>query len=207
VFLTDARMPLDHLVGDLNDGWRVLQTALAFECLVMGSARGNMADTRQLPVGATIDLFKLARQVGRQDDPIVRQALAELYTLRMIIRWNAERAAAAIKGGTFSPAASLGKLAMSRLLHSSAGLASSLLGPGGTLYGPTVPDASSTNTSLMMAFMNSIGGGSDQIQRNIIGERLLGLPRDVTVDRDVPFRDVLKAAVAPLPAADRPAQD
>jgi len=193
VFLSDARIPADHLVGDLNDGWRVLQTALAHERLVMGSARGAERDARRLPVGATIDLVELARRVGRGGDPLVRQALAELYALRQVIGWNAARAKVASARGTSSPAASLGKLAMSRVLHESAALASALLGPAGTLYGPEVPDAYGANTSSMMAFMNSIGGGSDQIQRNILSERLLGLPKDESTDRDVPFSQVLKA--------------
>ena len=193
VFLTDARIPADHLIGDLNDGWRVLRTALAHERLVMGSSRGPGVESRRLPVGATVDLIELARRVGKNRDPLVRQALANLYALRQVISWNAERAAVAAGQGNFSPAASLGKLAMSRVLHESAGVASALLGPDGSLYGPSVPEAHSSNTSLMMAFMNSIGGGSDQIQRNIIGERILGLPKDVGIDRDLPFRDVPKA--------------
>ena len=79
---------------------------------------------------------------------------------------------------------------MSKPDLSSAGLADALLGPGGTLYGPDQPDAYSSNTSLMMAFMNSIGGGSDQIQRNIIGERVLGLPREQDPSRTLPFREL-----------------
>ena len=193
VFLTDARIPADHLLGDLNDGWRVLQTALAYERLVMGSAGGAGRDARRLPVGATIDLVELARSTGRSGDPGVRQALAELYALRQVIGWNAARARVASERGTSSPAASLGKLAMSRVLHKSAALAATLLGPAGTLYGPGVPDAHTANHSSMMAFMNSIGGGSDQIQRNIVAERILGLAKDPAMDRDVPFRDVPKA--------------
>ncbi len=193
VFITDARAPLDHLVGDINDGWRVLRTALAFERIVMGSTGTRSRDDRRLPVGATIELIELARTKGRSEDRLVRQALAELYILRTVIGWNGERGAAVAARGGASPAASLGKLAMSRLLHTSASVADSLLGPSGTLYGPSVPDANSANVSLMMAFMNSIGGGSDQIQRNIIAERILGLPKDLSTDHDVPFRDVPKA--------------
>jgi alkylation response protein AidB-like acyl-CoA dehydrogenase len=193
VFLTDARIPADHLVGDVNDGWRVLQTALAYERLVMGSAGGAGRDTRRLPVGATIDLVELARSTGHRGDPPVRQALAELYARRQVIGWNAARAKVATERGTSSPAASLGKLAMSRVLHESAALAAALLGPAGTLYGPDVPDAHTANHSSMMAFMNSIGGGSDQIQRNIVSERILGLAKDPATDRDIPFRDVVKA--------------
>jgi alkylation response protein AidB-like acyl-CoA dehydrogenase len=193
VFIDEARTPRNHLVGDLNDGWRVLQTALAFERMVMGSTRGAGADERLVPVGLNLDLLELARRLGKDGDRLVRQQLVELYILRTVIRWNAQRAAQVAGRGGFTPAASLSKLAMSKLLHNSAGLADTILGPAGTLYGPDAPDAHIANTSLMMAFMNSIGGGSDQIQRNIISERVLGLPKDVSVDRDVPFRDVPKA--------------
>lgn len=193
VFIDEARMPRNHLVGDLNDGWRVLQTALAFERMVMGSTRGSGADQRVVPVGFNLDALELARRSGKDRDPLIRQQLVELYILRTVIRWNAQRAAQVAGRGGFTPAASLSKLAMSRLLHDSAGLADTILGPNGTLYGPDAPDAYTANTSLMMAFMNSIGGGSDQIQRNIISERVLGLPKDVSVDRDIPFRDVPKA--------------
>jgi alkylation response protein AidB-like acyl-CoA dehydrogenase len=195
VFLSAARMPADHLVGELNDGWRILQVALAYERLAMGSAPRGASDRRLVPVGATLDLVELARTRGRASDPLVRQALVDLYVLRTLIAWNARRAAAVAAQGGFSPAASLGKLAMSRVLHSSASLADTLLGLTGALYGPTAPEASTANTSLMMAFMNSIGGGSDQIQRNILAERILGLPKDIQVDRDRPFRDVPKATV------------
>src|SRR5579875_1953621 len=206
VFLTDARMPGHHLVGERNDGWRVLRTALGFERLVMGSTGTRSRDDRRLPVGGSIDLFDLAARVGRDRDPLVRQALVELYILRTVIGWNARRAAAIAQRGGFSPAASLGKLAMSRLLHESAGLADRLLGMAGTLYGEQVPDAHSANHALMMAFMNSIGGGSDQIQRNIIAERILGLPKDISVDHDQPFREVPKAAaLRPAPGSLAPA--
>jgi alkylation response protein AidB-like acyl-CoA dehydrogenase len=206
VFLTGAKMPLDHLVGDLNQGWRVLQVALAHERLAMGSTGAGGGEGRRLPVGSRVDLFELARQAGRDRDPVARQALAELYAHRTVIGWNAQRAAAVAERGRTSPAASLGKLAMSHVLHGSASLGDGLLGPEGTLYGPAVPDADAVNTALMMAFMNSIGGGSDQIQRNIIGERLLGLPKDIQTDRDLPFREVPKAEARREPRTDAPEQ-
>jgi len=202
VFLTEARMPLDHLVGDLNQGWRVLQVALGHERLAMGSTGAGGGDGRRLPVGSRLDLFELARRAGRDRDPLARQGLAELYAHRTVIGWNAQRAAAVAERGGSSPAASLGKLAMSHVLHGSASLGDALLGPQGTLYGPAVPDPDAVNTSLMMAFMNSIGGGSDQIQRNIIGERLLGLPKDIQTDRDLPFREVPKAEPRREPETD-----
>src|SRR5580700_9437690 len=94
VFLSAARMPADHLVGELNDGWRILQVALAYERLAMGSAPRGASDLRLVPVGATLDLVELARTRGRASDPLVRQALVEVYVLRTLIAWNARRAAA-----------------------------------------------------------------------------------------------------------------
>jgi alkylation response protein AidB-like acyl-CoA dehydrogenase len=104
VFLTDARIPADHLLGDPNDGWRVLQTALAYERVVMGSATGAAREERRLPVGATLDLIELSRAVGRSGDPLVRQSLATLYSLRQVIAWNAARAKVASAQGSSSPA-------------------------------------------------------------------------------------------------------
>jgi alkylation response protein AidB-like acyl-CoA dehydrogenase len=95
--------------------------------------------------------------------------------------------------GNPSALASLGKLAMSEILHSSAALNSRVLGAEGMLVAPTSAAADEVNRASMTAFVNSIGGGSDQIQRNIIGERVLGLPKEPDVDRDVPFREVRKA--------------
>jgi alkylation response protein AidB-like acyl-CoA dehydrogenase len=93
-----------------------------------------------------------------------------------------------------SPVASLGKLAMSRIVHFGAEVTSNILGAESVLDGPAAPIAAEINRSAFAAFVTSIGGGTDQVQRNIIGERLLGLPKEPEVDKDVPFRDVRKAA-------------
>src|SRR5262249_49625916 len=89
--------------------------------------------------------------------------------------------------------ASLSKLANSRILHGSGTLLRYLSGPAALLYDyDDRADRSSPNAVAMGAFVNSVGGGSDQIQRNIIGERILGLPRSPAPARDLPFRDVRK---------------
>ncbi|MHB1912102.1 MAG: acyl-CoA dehydrogenase family protein, partial [Acidimicrobiales bacterium] len=139
------------------------------------------------------DLVDLARSRGRTSDPLTRQALANLYCLRMVNTWNGVRARAELEQGSSSPAASLGKLAMSRILHSAAHVEGLILGMEATLDGADVPRVSAHNYSQLNAYFTSIGGGTDQVQRNIIGERILGLAKEPEVDREVPFRDVLRA--------------
>jgi alkylation response protein AidB-like acyl-CoA dehydrogenase len=85
---------------------------------------------------------------------------------------------------------SLGKLAMSRILHEEARVRTLILGAGALLEGPDHPRAEDANFLALNAYFTSIGGGTDQIQRNIIGERVLGLPKEPEVDRDMPFRQV-----------------
>jgi len=204
VFLTDARVPDSHRLGEQGGGWWVLQTALAYERAVMGmsgSRPAAAAATTAEPEGATarahgripmpdLSLVDVARAAGRDHDPVVRQRLARLHTLRKVNGWNGARASAATATGGSSPLHSLGKLAMSGILHSAGRLHGHLLGLEGGLDGDSSAAARDANYSQLNAYFTSIGGGTDQIQRNIIGERILGLPREPEVDRDVPFRDV-----------------
>jgi alkylation response protein AidB-like acyl-CoA dehydrogenase len=113
--------------------------------------------------------------------------------------WNMERSKAEIKAGGASPLASFGKLAMAILLHRAARVQAMLLGAEAALDGDGHPVARDANYSQLNAYFFSIGGGTDQIQRNIIGERILGLPREPEVDRDVPFREVASSVPADRP--------
>ena len=137
-----------------------------------------------------LSLIELARAVGKHHDPHVRQALARLHMMRVTNDWNGARAQAEMKAGGSSPLASLGKLAMSGILHYAARVQGHLLGAEATLDGDEHPRPRDANYSQLNAYFTSIGGGTDQIQRNIIGERILGLPREPEIDRDLPFRDV-----------------
>ncbi|HEU0041701.1 MAG TPA: acyl-CoA dehydrogenase family protein, partial [Jiangellaceae bacterium] len=215
VFLDDVRVPADHLVGPLDGGWRVLQTALAYERSVMGDvARGPRSTSPPLgasrddegepqddgtpaPVrqGAEVDLWVLAREMGRDQEPTIRQAIARVHILRTVNRWNGLRAKSQLEQGSSSPILSLGKLAMSRILHEGAHVQRLIVGQEAQLYGKDHPLGDDANFLSLNAFFTSIGGGTDQIQRNIIGERVLGLPREPEIDRDVPFKDVAKATV------------
>jgi alkylation response protein AidB-like acyl-CoA dehydrogenase len=197
VFITDGRVPDTHRLGELNKGWWVLQTALTYERAVMGVSRtggsGRAGATAQahgdIP-RPDLSLVKLAQEVGRADDPRIRQELVKLHEMRTVNDWNAERAKAVMKAGGSSPLASLGKLAMAQILHFAGHLQGEILGMEATLDGDQNPRARDHNYSQQNAYFFSIGGGTDQIQRNIIGERILGLPKEPEVDRDMPFREV-----------------
>jgi alkylation response protein AidB-like acyl-CoA dehydrogenase len=189
VFLTDVVVPAENLLGDLHGGWGVLQTALAYERSLMGEMARGPRSGHASPQGDAM-LVELAREAGRLGDPVVRQDIARVTAYRMLNRLNTARAKQELAQGTSSPIMSLGKLAMSRILHEEARLRTTLLGAGSLLEGPEHPRAEDANFLSLNAYFTSIGGGTDQVQRNIIAERVLGLPKEPEVDRDVAFRHV-----------------
>jgi alkylation response protein AidB-like acyl-CoA dehydrogenase len=199
VFLTDVPVPAGTLVGALNDGWRVLQTALKEERRLMGSELGaaRRKDGDRAPIFTeSNDLIEAARAAGKLGDEEVRQEIMRIHSWRLVNDWTAVRARQQVQAGGGSSLASLGKLAKSRILHSSGALRYRLLGPRGMLYDPADAAAYEVDHELMWGFFNSVGGGTDQIQRNIIAERILGLPKGHEPDRGVPFRDVRKGGSA-----------
>jgi alkylation response protein AidB-like acyl-CoA dehydrogenase len=200
VFLTDVRVPASRMIGNPGDGWKVIQTALAAERVGMGGealapwAGAALADAAQ-------DLVEAARCAGRHGDPLIRQEIVKILSWRMTNTWTGQRAMIEALGGSLA-LANVGKLAMSRILHGAGDLKYRLQGRQSLVYDYSQDCAQSTDHDqstgypvdheLMFAFINSIGGGSDQIQRNIISERVLGLPKGYEPDRGIPFRDVRK---------------
>lgn len=210
VFLTDARVPHVNLLGEPNQGWMVLQTALAYERSAMGEVQKRRKavavintpsradavrsadDERPAPV-PDLSLVELAQATGVNADPVIRQRIAHLYCLVAVNGWNNARAKAEMAQGTSSSVMSLGKLAMSQILHRAGSLQASILGAEAMIGGRDSPRSADATYALLNAFFTSIGGGTDQIQRNIIGERILGLPKEPEVDKSRPFREVLRA--------------
>jgi len=133
-------------------------------------------------------LLRLAHKYGRLGEPALRQEIAQALAHRQLNSLNMQRAIEEIKTNGMSSLMSLGKLSMSRIQHGEARLSGAILGAQVLLE--DTEDAQHANFDAAKAYMNSIGGGTDQIQRNIIAERILGLPKSNDVDRDIPFREV-----------------
>jgi len=187
IFITEARIPARYIVGELNGGWKVLQTALAYERLIMGE---GATERQGKDKSKTHPLIELAQRHNKLDDPGLRQKIAQAVAYRHLNSLNMRRAKAEIIENGSSSLMSLGKLAMSRVQHGEARVAGEILGTAGLLDGDDFSDSADMNFDSAKSYMHSIGGGSDQIQRNIISERILGLPREMEVDRNMPFRDV-----------------
>jgi alkylation response protein AidB-like acyl-CoA dehydrogenase len=187
VFINDAKVPHAYLLGEEGNGWRALQVALAYERSIMGdtarTSRSKKANT----------LIDLAREHGKLDDAAIRDQLATVLAMRELNRLNNARAKASTSTGTSSSIMSLGKLAMSKILHTEAALKTKIIGAQALLSGPENPVGDDVNFQTLNAFFTSIGGGTDQIQRNIIGERVLGLPKEPETDRDIPFRQARRS--------------
>jgi alkylation response protein AidB-like acyl-CoA dehydrogenase len=170
VFFSDVRIPDADRVGDVGRGWHAMMTTLGFErSAASGGGGGNDIIGR---------LLLLARHVGREDDPVVRQLLAGVVTQSRVKSWTQRRAAARRQqGGVPGPEGSLGKLAHTNWLQQVSHVVSVLLGPRLTA------DTGEWGTYAWTEFVLGtpgmrLGGGTDEIQRNTIAERTLGLPRE-----------------------------
>jgi alkylation response protein AidB-like acyl-CoA dehydrogenase len=185
VFLDDVRVPDTLRLGGVGDGWRVALTTLGFERGASGSGAGDQA------VGGSWDQVRaLAGWLGVTGDPVVRQRLAGLHELDRVRHAHALRLSArAGDGGPPGPEGSIGKLLWTSWLCRVSEVVSLLLGPRLTA------DTGEWGTyawaqHVLGAPGYRIAGGSDEIQRNIVGERVLGLPGEPRVDRDLPFSQV-----------------
>jgi alkylation response protein AidB-like acyl-CoA dehydrogenase len=214
VFFTDARVPKDHVVGDVNDGWRVAQTTLANERRFGARSRQTYdpaprrtyqeaqaeADEHFQPyvwypqrAGRADLLIERAVAAGRSADPVVRQAVARVLSRQRVSGWTAERARFARSSGRQpGPEGSIGKLASSELARAAARAHSLIAGASGMLAGEDAPLDGVVTEVLVSVPGQSIAGGTDEIQRNILAERVLGLPREPSADRDRPFRELLR---------------
>ncbi len=182
VFLDDVRVPVADVLGEIDRGWGPVLTTLANERQGIGISRS--AGVR--------DLIDLARRFGVAADPTVRQELMRLLALSETIRFMGYRVrTAASRGESPGPESSVLKLAVSRRLTLQADLAMRILGPAGGLADHDAPmNGFWQNFAFLGQWMSKIGGGTDQVQRNIVGENVLGLPQEPRPDKGVPFRDI-----------------
>ncbi len=185
VFFDDVRVDDRYRLGGIGEGWKVALTTLGFERSTSGGDRGAQT------VGASwAQLAALARWLEVNEDPLVRQDLADLYIRDRIRAFLAGRTAARTEaGGQPGPEASASKLMWTQWMTRCGDVAARILGP------KIVADTGDWGTfawteHLLGAPGYRIAGGSDEVQRNIIGERVLGLPGEPRIDRNVPFNEV-----------------
>jgi alkylation response protein AidB-like acyl-CoA dehydrogenase len=214
VFFTDAEAPPEHQVGELGEGWAVATTTLMHERRSAdGFANWGTASVRQGRIydeeraeAATVSepykwypqragrvdlILARARETGKIDDPVVRQEIAKLLTLAKSAEWTARRARAAQdRGKPQGPEGSLGKLASSHVARAAARVHTLISGADAMLSGKDGPLDGIIAEILVSVPAVSIAGGTDEIQRNIISERVLRMPKEPSVDTDRPFRDV-----------------
>ncbi len=189
VFITDARVPHANLVGERGGGWAVLQLALAHERRLMGDLARTSKSSGDLKPDSN-SLIGMARAAGRLSDSHIRQEIAVVEGYAAVNRWNTRRAKNTADKAEAATLLSLGKIAMSRILHETARVQTEIAGGETMLAGPDHPVGDAITFRALNAYFTSIGGGTDQIQRNIVGERILGLPKEPEPYRDTAFRDL-----------------
>ncbi len=184
VFLSGVRIPADQLVGDLHGGWGPARAVLAKEAGFIGGSGGGKRTTDRL--------VDLARRFGRLDDPVVRQGIARTHSRERIVALMGQRLRDVVRSGgppPFDPA--LTKVFASDSKVHTGQLAAAIAGAAATASGPDIdPVVRWVQAEVINRYSISIGGGTTEVQKNNLGERSLGLPREPRSDKDVPWRDV-----------------
>jgi alkylation response protein AidB-like acyl-CoA dehydrogenase len=177
VFLTDVRIPVENVIGEIDAGWGPARAVLAHEASTIGG--GNAA------AKGCAALIDLARELGVQHDELLRQRLAHAYAREQILGYLKQRIQASMRA-TGKPAVdgSVMKVLWSEARRERAELGVALMGAGGVLL-------DEWPLLLLEQFSGTIGGGTSEVHRNMIGERALGLPAEPRVDGDVPFRELV----------------
>jgi alkylation response protein AidB-like acyl-CoA dehydrogenase len=190
VFLDDVRVPVANLMGEYNGGWGVLNRMLMHERIALsaGTTAGSVFDPDNFD-----QLVALARARGIDMDPAVRTRLADIFIDKQLLDFMGRRMrAAAAVGVKMGPVGSLGKVGVARSARASAEAAIFIGGPDVLAWEPGDLGSERCARDLLFFPMTAIAGGTTEIQKNTIAERLLGLPRERQPDRDVPFNQTVR---------------
>ncbi|OAA27831.1 acyl-CoA dehydrogenase [Frankia sp. EI5c] len=192
-FFDDVELTDDDVIGGVNDGWSVAQTMLMFE---RGGGLSHGGQARKPPRGIAPDLVALARSVGRLDDPAARDLIVRAHVDDVARRALLTRLGHRMRAepGQAAHLASYAKLAAGVHDPLRANLALRIGGPDAVAWAEGDEAAASTATGFLNSRFMSIAGGTNEVQRNGIGERVLGLPREPSFDSGKPFREVLRDA-------------
>ena len=192
VYFTDTRIPVSETLGNVGDGWRVSLTTLMNERVSIG---GAIPQKGSGPIREAVKLWE--KLPSERKDAATKDKLMKLWIRSEVARLTNIRAGQNRKVGVPGPEGSIGKMVSADLNKETYELCIELLGAEGMLYGSyemVRPDSAMIFDSLPKAFLraraNSIEGGTSEVMRNILGERVLGLPGDVRVDREMPWSKV-----------------
>ncbi|HKV19229.1 MAG TPA: acyl-CoA dehydrogenase family protein [Mycobacterium sp.] len=191
VFMDGARVPDAHRVGEVNDGWRVSASTLSSERqMVSGSGSGGMG---RLGGSSADRLIALARETGRWGDPVVRNKIMRLWAQEQIRGWTNARVRAALSAGQHPGAASsIGKVHQATLNQQIQDLMVDLLGTSCIAW-PATGDADALPRDVqgwMRSLANGTEGGTTDINKNILGERVLGLPKEPDPWKGKPWKEI-----------------
>jgi alkylation response protein AidB-like acyl-CoA dehydrogenase len=192
VFFSDTRIPAAEMLGSPGDGWRVSLTTLMNERVSIG---GTIPPKGSGTIAALVDAWQALDEEER--DPAILDEVMSLWCRAEVLRLTNIRASQNRKKGDPGPEGSIGKMASADLNKDVYAATMNLMGAEGMLYGSFEmirPETAMDSDSLQKAFLrsraNSIEGGTTEVMKNILGERVLGLPGDVRVDREVPWSEV-----------------
>ena len=200
VFFTDVRLNDDQRLGDEGDGWRVAITTLMNERVALGGGAGGKGGG---PIRHLMNTWHAHKEkLEPTQRRVMRDRVAELWITSEVLRLTNQRAKVANKAGTAGPGGSVGKLMSAEMNLRIFELATDLLGADAMLhergYPMTRSERAMADTDISAMFLrsraNTIEGGTSEIMRNILGERVLGLPGDVRVDKDVPWSEIPRGA-------------
>jgi alkylation response protein AidB-like acyl-CoA dehydrogenase len=180
VFLTEVRIPVANVLGDIDKGWAPARTVLSNESAFIGGGNAGSVHSK---------LVLLAEHFGRDDDPTIRQKLARSYTRERVLGFLGERIMTAVRKRETPPVdPSILKLFVAQNRVESGDLAMEIAGPAA--LATTDEKALWIQTELIGRFGISIGGGTNEVQRNNLAERALGLPKEMRNDHEIPWKDV-----------------
>jgi alkylation response protein AidB-like acyl-CoA dehydrogenase len=189
VFLDEVRVPAAGLLGDHNGGWTVLNRMLLHERIALSAG----TTSRSLVPDAFDSLVALARERGVDTDAAVRTRLADVYIDRLLLDFMGRRMrAAAAAGLPIGPVGSIGKIGIAQTARRSAEAAAAIGGPDVLAWEPGDRESERWAHDLLFFPMTGIAGGTTEIQKNTIAERVLGLPRERHADKGVPFNQIAR---------------
>ncbi len=204
-YLDDVRIPDSDRIGEVDDGWTVgtgwmfYEKSYAISPLTVRpeAARGQSSRTKN-------PLLERARDAGRLDDPVARDLIGEARALSLAYRSLGTRVAKGIGAGKMtSHAAALARVMVAEETIRTATIEFELTGSSAVAWNTDDTKAAGAGVSFLMRQTTAIAGGTTEMSRNAISERILGMPRERTMDKDIPFRDVPRGPSAGAAPGDR----